>query len=284
MLCKAKDDKLGDDSILRHIGTPNVARDMISIIDAWDAWQDDMKSKKGCNHKATPVQDSGDDGRIKNATENPSESENHLDTKGKLVYWGFSYGTLLGATFSAMFPDRVGRVILDGVVDADHYVGQTWKGALQHSDLVLKTFFRYCHEAGERCAFSRSGETDSDIEKRYLKVMDDFRKNPIIGLEPASQIPMTASVSFLRQVIFSTLYAPIGGFPIVAEILDALEKGKDDIVLGWLRPFSVFFDYQPYCSKAAGPFSGLGGFEAQKAIVCADKRYKVPIHSLSKYL
>lgn len=39
----------------------------------------------------------------------------------KIPYWGFSYGTLLGQTLPAMYPDLVGRMILAGVIDADHH-------------------------------------------------------------------------------------------------------------------------------------------------------------------
>ena len=34
-----------------------------------------------------------------------------------LTYLGASYGTFLGATYAALFPDRVGRLVLEGAVD-----------------------------------------------------------------------------------------------------------------------------------------------------------------------
>ncbi|MFZ8420372.1 alpha/beta fold hydrolase, partial [Staphylococcus aureus] len=35
----------------------------------------------------------------------------------KLNYLGFSYGTLLGATYAGLFPERVNRMVLDGGID-----------------------------------------------------------------------------------------------------------------------------------------------------------------------
>ncbi|WP_416983488.1 alpha/beta hydrolase [Streptomyces sp. T028] len=35
----------------------------------------------------------------------------------RLTYVGASYGTLLGATYAGLFPDRVGRLVLDGALD-----------------------------------------------------------------------------------------------------------------------------------------------------------------------
>ncbi len=35
----------------------------------------------------------------------------------KLAYLGYSYGTKIGATYAELFPDKVGRMVLDGAVD-----------------------------------------------------------------------------------------------------------------------------------------------------------------------
>jgi pimeloyl-ACP methyl ester carboxylesterase len=46
------------------------------------------------------------------------------DDTPRIQYWGFSYGTVLGEYFAAMFPGRVGRMILEGVEDVhDYYQG-----------------------------------------------------------------------------------------------------------------------------------------------------------------
>ena len=76
-LCHEKDEVNADNGIFRHVTTPNVARDMIRIIDAWDEW------------RALTLPSSV------SSEEVPAKTDNlgyQLETKGKLMYWGFSYG------------------------------------------------------------------------------------------------------------------------------------------------------------------------------------------------
>lgn len=47
-----------------------------------------------------------------------------LDEDGYIRYWGFSYGTVLGATLAAMFPDKTDRMVLGGNINPiDYYHG-----------------------------------------------------------------------------------------------------------------------------------------------------------------
>ena len=94
----------------RFMSTPSVVEDMVAIVEALGEWKEVTAKTIAKNNPMVKL------------------SSNTLWKRGqeKLLYWGFSYGTVIGATFAAMHPDRVGRVALDGVVDADDYYNGLW--------------------------------------------------------------------------------------------------------------------------------------------------------------
>jgi pimeloyl-ACP methyl ester carboxylesterase len=101
----------GDDEVMgigRYVNTPSVVEDMRAIVEALgeSREREAKQQSKLENLQLTP--------EIQEATRWKRGEE-------KLLYMGFSYGTLLGATFAAMHPDRVGRIALDAVVNADDY-------------------------------------------------------------------------------------------------------------------------------------------------------------------
>ena len=61
----------------------------------------------------------------------------------QLNFWGFSYGTVVGNIFAAMFPEKVGRFVLDGNVGAIQWT-QDWValGKSFHSDSNVSGGFR----------------------------------------------------------------------------------------------------------------------------------------------
>lgn len=77
------------------IGTGFVARDMMQIVDALG--EDGLLRYYGTLKSALGM------------------------ARVILTCVGFSYGTALGATVAAMFPDRMDKVVLDGVLNIDQY-------------------------------------------------------------------------------------------------------------------------------------------------------------------
>ncbi|KAM7195849.1 TAP-like domain containing protein [Rhypophila sp. PSN 637] len=86
-----------------------------------------------------------------------------LGEDGMLRYWGFSYGSILGATVAAMFPDRIHRVILDGVSNVFEYYDRLTIYPKQGSkiDAVYRTILSKCLAAGpDICALAQDVEKD----------------------------------------------------------------------------------------------------------------------------
>jgi pimeloyl-ACP methyl ester carboxylesterase len=147
--------------------------------------------------------------------------------KSRLWYYGVSYGTVLGATFAALFPDRVGRMILDAVQDADDYYSGRWLSSLRDTDATVRTFFESCFEAGkERCAFHGNAESAEQLEDRFNRILDFYTEQPEtvpIDVQGASSPFIIDFPEIVKLSAFMAAYNPIQGFPILAGYLALLE-------------------------------------------------------------
>lgn len=92
-LCERATAAEGDESVFNHMSTASVARDMLEIVER--------------SHELLV--------RERNGTGKACSG------KPKLQYLGISYGSILGTTFASMFPDRVGRMVVDGIADAEDF-------------------------------------------------------------------------------------------------------------------------------------------------------------------
>lgn len=75
----------------------------------------------------------------------------------QLDYFGQSYGTMLGATYANLFPNRVRAMVLDAMVDPAARTGDSLAYEEQRAmgfESMLDNFLGACRHALARCAFS----------------------------------------------------------------------------------------------------------------------------------
>ncbi|TFK84554.1 alpha/beta-hydrolase [Polyporus arcularius HHB13444] len=122
-------------------------------------------------------------------------------------YLGISYGTLIGSWFVNMFPERVGRVVLDGIIDpvffAAHEISTHFEHLLVSTDTIYKVLITGCALAGPAgCAAASEGDGPLDIDAKFqalLKAAYDAAK-----ADPAA--PLTSGQ--IRLQLYFELFSP----------------------------------------------------------------------------
>ena len=75
-----------------------------------------------------------------------------------LTYFGASYGTKLGATYAELFPDKVGRLVLDGAVDVALPSREQSLGQAGGFETALRAFVDNCVQQTDSCILGDSVE------------------------------------------------------------------------------------------------------------------------------
>lgn len=130
----------------------------------------------------------------------------------KLTYLGYSYGTVLGATYAALFPDRVGAMVLDGTMDVEAWSGVGSKellgariGQAAGATETFGEFARLCAEAGPAsCALASLGDPAEVVEATYAAL----QARPVSVPMPDGS---TVEIGYDDTValVFSYLYEPV---------------------------------------------------------------------------
>ncbi|SJL02797.1 uncharacterized protein ARMOST_06134 [Armillaria ostoyae] len=165
------------------------------------------------------------------------------------------YGTVLGSTFATMFPDKVERMVLDGVLDMDHYCHNDWRDNSVDADKDMQSFFDGCVAAGpERCAFY--APTATEISNKLDSLYESVLAQPVPFVTPSFYGVVDYMV--LRTAVKNALYQPYQYFSVLAEGLAGLAEGNGSILYGLqgtaYDPSSVYDN----------------SWEAQIAISCGD--------------
>ena len=124
----------GNGSILSHVSTANVARDM-----------DALRGLLG---------------------------------ERKLNYFGYSYGTFLGATYASLFPKRYRAMVLDGPLNASTYINKPWSDLAAQSagfERALRRFFQACARDQAAC----SGFGGDDPSDAFDELVESADSKPI---------------------------------------------------------------------------------------------------------
>lgn len=126
----------------------------------------------------------------------------------KLNYVGFSYGTLLGATYVNMFPTKTRAIILDGNVDPKLRLSDGVEYDRQRTsgfELALDAYLAECDAVGTACAFS------GDARDKYDSMRDHLREEGPVTLPGDPSTPeddFVVDEATLTGTVASALYNP----------------------------------------------------------------------------
>lgn len=167
-----------------------------------------------------------------------------------ISYFGFSYGSELGATWATLFPDTVRAAVLDGASDPQADATESSIQQLRGFEASLSTFLAQCSE-DDACAFHNDGDAEAALEA-LLVTLDAEPVDSSDGRPPVNRDVATTAIV---QAMYSESF-----WPALEQSLASAADGNGSGLLAL---------YDSYYQR--GPDGTYGNeLEAFQAISCAD--------------
>jgi len=130
-----------------------------------------------------------------------------------------------------MFPDRVSRLIIDGVSNQDDWYNSFYDAeTLTDTDKIFDAFIEECFLAGENCPLNSIKDVQFETAGKLQTYIDDFLQNleeePIPVYVNSSHYGAITRPNVVMKTIFPSLYRPAASWSSLANNLAALLKGN----------------------------------------------------------
>jgi pimeloyl-ACP methyl ester carboxylesterase len=176
-----------------------------------------------------------------------------------------SYGSVLGQYFSSMYPDKVKRVIIDGVYDAVNYRKTLWDSNLHDTEKVWASFFQFCTEGGpSKCPVAE--KTAGETFRRVNNIIKNLEANPIAV--PFDSGPLVLTSDILKSAIFTATYFPVVLYPLLAYSLAGIETNNLTGIVALASQSELYSGLYTCSCEAEIPWNAQS--EGFYTVACAD--------------
>ncbi|MFF9346101.1 alpha/beta hydrolase [Streptomyces sp. NPDC014734] len=177
----------------------------------------------------------------------------------KLYYFGISYGTELGGVYAHLFPQNVGRSVLDAVVNPTQNIEQASLGQAKGFQLALDNFTKDCAERGDACKLP--GSTGKEVEQGISDLLTRLEKKPVTGLGDR-QLTQTLATTGIAAALYSK-----ETWPLLEEGVDEADGGNGALLLALADSLNGRSQDGRYDNSMA----------ANTAISCADSKQRFTV-------
>jgi len=176
-------------------------------------------------------------------------------------YFGFSYGTELGATYAELFPDRVGRFVLDGAVDPS--AGPREEALVQAKgfETALHAYVANCLDVTDSCFLGDSLDEGLD---RIAGLLDQVDQEP---LPTGSGRPLTSGLALYG--IVAPLYSR-DTWILLSQALRSAFDGDGSTLLSLSDSYTSRSSDGTYSKNSMEAFPAISCLDAPEGIEPAD--------------
>jgi pimeloyl-ACP methyl ester carboxylesterase len=152
----------------------------------------------------------------------------------KLNYFGKSYGTYLGTLYAQFFPEKVGRMILDGALDPNISILEQNISQAKGFDDALDAFLADCAKQDD-CPLPKNKQ---EASLKIIALFETAALNPLPRKTKVENDERTATESLIVLGTASALYDDVDGWPKLRTAFLEGQQGYGDTFLDLADQYS----------------------------------------------